>query len=77
MTELIMPVGRLSAGGAARNFAGLASKAFAGMRRRLSQRRTLAELRSLDSRTLHDIGIHRTEIESIVYNGGYGRLRGR
>jgi uncharacterized protein YjiS (DUF1127 family) len=33
-------------------------------------------LRSLDDRALHDIGIDRSEIDSLVYGPPHGRRRG-
>jgi uncharacterized protein YjiS (DUF1127 family) len=54
----------------------MAAKAFAGLRKRRAIRATVAELRSLDDRTLHDIGIHRSEIDSIAWVG-FDRIRGR
>jgi uncharacterized protein YjiS (DUF1127 family) len=37
-------------------------------------RDTIAQLRSLDDRTLKDIGIHRSEILSIGWGIGFDRL---
>jgi uncharacterized protein YjiS (DUF1127 family) len=39
------------------------------------KRRALAELRSLDPRTLKDMGIDRSEVISIVYGDANGRRR--
>ena len=39
------------------------------------RRRALTELRSIDGRTLKDIGIDRTELTSIVYGNPNGRRR--
>ena len=41
-----------------------AGGAFAGFAKRMAARRTIAQLRALDDRTLHDIGLHRSEIAS-------------
>ena len=41
--------------------------AWAGYWTRKAERATVLILRSLDSRTLKDIGLHRSEIESVVY----------
>jgi uncharacterized protein YjiS (DUF1127 family) len=76
MSELIMPFTRPFAGGAARSIAGMAAKAFAGVRKQLAIRATVAELRSLDDRTLRDIGLDRSEIDSIAWVG-FDRIRGR
>lgn len=40
-----------------------------------SQRATVMMLSSLDRRVLHDIGLDRSEIESVVYSGGCERRR--
>jgi uncharacterized protein YjiS (DUF1127 family) len=40
------------------------------------KRRALAELRSVDPRTLKDMGIDRSELTSIVYGNPKGRRRG-
>jgi uncharacterized protein YjiS (DUF1127 family) len=42
-----------------------------------ARKATVLILRSLDCRTLHDIGIHPTEIESLVYGGGDEHCRRR
>jgi uncharacterized protein YjiS (DUF1127 family) len=76
MTELILPFTRPLAGGGARSIAGMAAKAFAGARKRRAIRATVAELRSLDDRTLRDIGLDRSEIDSIAWVG-FDRIRGR
>ncbi len=48
------------------------AQAFANWRGR---RRSVHDLRALDSRILKDIGIDRSEITSIVHGDGYGRRR--
>ena len=76
MTELILPFSRPFTGRAARSIADVATNAFAKIRKQLAIRATVAELRSLDDRTLSDIGIHRSEINSIAWVG-FDRIRGR
>ena len=39
-------------------------RAFAGFATRMAAHRTIAQLSALDDRTLHDIGLHRSEIAS-------------
>jgi len=46
--------------------------AWAGYWTRRAERATVLILRSLDSRTLKDIGLHRSEIESVVYGQSEG-----
>jgi len=73
-----MPFARRSGATAAAHFvAGIAAKAFAGVIRRMAERRTIAQLRALDDRTLHDIGVHRGEIESFAVGDRRERFRGR
>jgi len=76
MADIVLPFGRPSAGRAARSIVGMATKAFADVRKQLATRATVAELRSLDNATLRDIGIHRSEIDSIAWVG-LDRIRGR
>jgi hypothetical protein len=69
MAELIIPFARRSGTlGTAHLIAGLmargAGRAFAGFAKRMAARRTIAQLSALDDRTLHDIGLHRSEIAS-------------
>jgi uncharacterized protein YjiS (DUF1127 family) len=77
MAELILPFARPFASAAMWTAAGFAARLFAALRRQLAIRAALAELRSLDDRTLRDIGFHRSEIESIVCGDGLDRQRGR
>ena len=69
MAELTIPFARRSgAEGTAHLIAGLmarcAGRAFGGFAKRMAARRTIAQLSALDDRTLHDIGLHRSEIAS-------------
>jgi ornithine cyclodeaminase/alanine dehydrogenase-like protein (mu-crystallin family) len=47
-----------------------AGRAFAGFAKRMGARRTIAQLSALDDRTLHDIGLHRSEIASRALDVG-------
>jgi hypothetical protein len=69
MAELTIPFARRSgAVGTAHliadSMARGAGRAFAGFAKRMTVRRTIAQLSALDDRTLHDIGLHRSEIAS-------------
>ena len=77
MTELALPLVRHSAGKLARTLAGIANGALEGLRRELAMRATAAQLHRLDDAALRDIGIERSEIESIAFHAGFERLRGR
>jgi uncharacterized protein YjiS (DUF1127 family) len=75
MAELTIPFAwRAGAVGTAHLVAGLmarsARRAFAGFAKRMAARRTIAQLSALDDRTLHDIGLHRSEIASRALDVG-------
>jgi uncharacterized protein YjiS (DUF1127 family) len=53
-------------GGAVRGIASAASLLWASVRRRYRERLTRKLLEALSDRTLHDIGIERSEITSII-----------
>ena len=78
MAELVMPSARRSgAAGAAHLIADAAGAALARLRKTMADRRTIAQLRALDDRTLHDIGLHRSEIASLAREVGADRVRRR
>ena len=75
MAELTIQFARRAgAVGTAHLVAGLmarsARRAFAGFAKRMAARRTIAQLSALDDRTLHDIGLHRSEIASRALDVG-------
>ena len=49
------------------------SSAMEGWRERRDEKRAMRHLRQLSDHTLRDIGIHRTEISSMVRHGRSGR----
>lgn len=51
------------------------SRAFAGYRAHRDARETMRALRGLDDRTLHDLGYHRSEIESVAIELHVARAR--
>ena len=71
MPELIMPFPRSAAGGTAA--AARIATAWKDFRSRMRARDTIAQLRSLDDRTLKDIGLHRSEILSVALGAGFQR----
>ena len=83
MAELTIPFARRSGAlGTAHLIAGLmargAGRTFAGFAKRRAARRTIAQLRALDDRTLHDIGLHqRSEIASRALDVGTDQIRRR
>ena len=48
---------------------------FVNFRKLRKQRQTVRQLRNLDSRTLSDIGIQRSEIQSVVYDDTNERMQ--
>jgi Domain of unknown function (DUF1127) len=82
MAELTIPFARRSgAMGTAHLIAGLMARGggrvFAGFAKRMAARHTIAQLRALDDRTLHDIGLHRSELASLALYVGADRIRRR
>jgi|GEM_PF-808326 len=55
--------------------AGVLEAWWAAFWKRRAQRATVMMLRGLDDRALHDIGVDRSEIESVVYGRPGERLR--
>jgi uncharacterized protein YjiS (DUF1127 family) len=74
MSELVMGFSRQRAGGLVTGTAGRIATAWGVFRKSMRARDTIAQLRSLDDRTLKDIGIHRSEILSIGSGAGFDRL---
>ena len=60
---------------AAGSLAEIALTAFAGLRRRIAARSTLAKLSALDDRTLRDIGLDRSELASVSFHVPFERRR--
>jgi uncharacterized protein YjiS (DUF1127 family) len=54
-------------------FLGLAQRAWTTYWRRKAERAAVFALHALDDRTLKDIGMDRSEIESVVYTAARGR----
>ena len=82
MADLVMPFARRSgAAGAAHLIAGTVARGagavLARFRKSMAERRTIAQLRALDDRTLHDIGLHRSEIAYLALDIGSDRIRRR
>jgi len=70
----------LTGGGAtaavlAQRLAELGKDLWRAYRRRRSERATIAVLQALNDNVLHDIGIDRSEIESVVRTRSKGRLQ--
>src|SRR3954454_22908742 len=80
MAELIIPLARRSGEVGTRHLvAGVMARgverALAGFAGRMAARHTIAQLSALDDRTLHDIGLHRSEIGSLALDVGADRIR--
>jgi len=72
MRPLSRPVGRASVG---RRVADMAQHAWSRYWRRRAEHATVGLLHALDDRALRDIGLDRSEIESVVYNASRGERR--
>ena len=82
MAELTIPLARRSGAVGTRHLvAGVMARgverALVGFAERMAARRTIAQLRALDDRTLHDIGLHRSELASLALYVGADRIRRR
>ena len=82
MAELTIPLARRSGAVGTRHLvAGVMARgverALVSFAERMAARRTIAQLRALDDRTLHDIGLHRSEIASLALDVGADRIRRR
>jgi len=82
MAELTIPLARRSGAVGTRHLvAGVMARGvervLVGFAERMAARRTIAQLRALDDRTLHDIGLHRSEIASLALDVGADRIRRR
>jgi uncharacterized protein YjiS (DUF1127 family) len=73
MTESVIALSRHPASGMAAGAGARVKIAWRGFRKRMRIRDTIAQLRTLDDRTLKDIGIHRSEIVSIGWGIGFDR----
>jgi uncharacterized protein YjiS (DUF1127 family) len=69
MAELAIALRRHAGGGIAAGAATRIATAWKGFRRRMRAQDTIGQLRSLDDRTLKDIGLHRSEILSVGWSG--------
>jgi uncharacterized protein YjiS (DUF1127 family) len=67
--------GGLSPGYVSHRLAEIGKGLWRAYRRRRSERATIATLRALGDNVLHDIGIDRSEIESVVRTRSKGRLQ--
>jgi uncharacterized protein YjiS (DUF1127 family) len=68
MTALAIALSGSGAGLVARRVLAGSRRAYRMVRRSLARHRTQVILSRLDDRTLRDIGLHRSEIPSIVWN---------
>jgi uncharacterized protein YjiS (DUF1127 family) len=72
MRSLSRPAGRASVG---RRVADMAQHAWSRYWTRRAEHATVGLLHALDDRALKDIGLDRSEIESVVYNASRGERR--
>ena len=72
MRPLSRPAGRTSVG---RRVADMAQHAWSRYWTRRAEHATVGLLHALDDRALKDIGLDRSEIESVVYNASRGERR--
>ena len=76
MAQLTKPVGHSAEWEPlGRKVADLTRQAWSGYWTRRAERATVALLQSLNDRTLKDIGLDRSEIESVVYSSRPGERR--
>jgi uncharacterized protein YjiS (DUF1127 family) len=76
MAQLTRPLGQFAERQPlGRKVADLTRQAWSGYWTRRAERATAAILQSLDDRTLKDIGLDRSEIDSVVYSSRPGERR--
>jgi uncharacterized protein YjiS (DUF1127 family) len=75
MSELTRPLGRVTTSGMSGRWSRRVLQPVRAFRAYRCRRQTLAVLGTLDDRMLMDIGLHRSEIQSIALGAGHDPTR--